>query len=203
MYSWSESDTSLLGTKWNVFPDIIMRGLDVTIDKVSPRQNITNGITNVNQLAYFHYMSNTAIGSSSACIEVPFTSIWNSGTDGLSPVNTYYIKGAQACATSFSINPMRPLGVNESANNANSAIEVFNFPNPAINATTILVGLKDASAFEIAIYNSVGQIIDTYRVNGHMGTNEVHIDLSNFASGVYVYNVKVGNSVITKKMIVQ
>lgn len=203
LYSWAESDTSLLGTKWNAYPDIMMRGFDVTINKVTPTYNVTGGVGPVDAISYFHYMSNKAVGSSSACVDVPFTAVTStSGSDGLSPVNVFYIKGAQMCAAAFNMNPMAPTGVAETTNN-NINFDVLNFPNPASAATTILVNLKDAKPFEIAIYNAVGQLVDTYKVNGQFGANEINIDLSNFASGVYVYNVKVGNSTVTKKLIVQ
>lgn len=202
LYSWTESDTSFSGTKWNIYPDIIMKGYDVTIDKVTPRVQVTNGVTNVTSSAFYHYMSNKAIGSSSVCMEVPFTVTYNGGLDGSVAVDTYYLNGTQICPTSFSVNPLRPVGVNE-ATKAEVNFEVVNYPNPASGSTTILVGLKDAKAFEVAIYNAVGQLVDTYKVNGHIGGNEIHIDLNNFSAGVYVYNVKVGNSTVTKKLIVQ
>lgn len=204
VYSWAETDTSLSGLKWNIYPEIMMRGFDVTINKVTPTQNITLGSGDTDASAFFHYMSNKAVGSSSVCIEVPFTAIPTlTGSDGLSAVNTYYLKGAQLCPTSFSINPMAPTGIASSTKSNTSNIDVINFPNPANAATTILVALKEASNFEVAIYNAVGQLIDTYKVNGQIGTNEINVDLSNFSSGVYVYNVKVGNSTVTKKLIVQ
>lgn len=206
IYSWSETDTSIGGTKWNIYPDIMMRGYDVTIDKVTPTSNVTGGLTATSPdilsgAAYFHYMSNKAIGSSTACIEMPFTCEMSGTLDGLQAVNSYYIKGADLCPASFTVNPMRPTGINAvSKNDVN--VQVINFPNPATESTTIVVGLKDAVAFEIAIYNAVGQVIDTYKVNGQAGNNQINIDLSSYAKGVYLYNVKVGGSTITKKLIV-
>ena len=203
IYSWSESDTSLLGTKWNAYPDIMMRGFDVTINKVTPTYNVTGGVTGVDKLAYFHYMCNKAVGNSSVCIEIPFTTISNATNDGLAAVNTWYVKDAQLCPTNFSINPMAPTGVAENTSKTSANFDVMNFPNPANAATTILVSLKEASNFDVAIYNAVGQLVDSYKVNGHMGSNEINVDLSKFSAGVYVYNVKVGNSTVTKKLIVQ
>lgn len=207
IYSWSETDTSIGGTKWNIYPDIMVRGYDVTIDKVTPTSNVTSGLTAttpdiLSGSAFFHYMSNRAIGSSTACIEMPFTCEMSSTLDGLQAVNSYYIKGTTLCPTSFSITPMRPTGINAVAKN-DVNVQVINFPNPASESTTILVGLKDAAAFEIAIYNAVGQVIDTYKVNGQAGNNTINIDLSSYAKGVYLYNVKVGGSTITKKLIVE
>jgi hypothetical protein len=203
-YSWTESDSAVTGVKWNIYPDLQMKGYDVVNKKVTPRYNITLGTTNMNSDAYFHYMSSKAAGSSSGCMTVPFTITRNGTYNGDIQVDTYYLDNGTACAASFSINPMSPKGLGVGiTNQATVNFEVLNFPNPANDATTIVVGLKDASNFEVVIYNSIGQMVDTYKVAGQTGANEINIDLSNFNSGIYFYNVKVGGSVVTKKLIVQ
>lgn len=202
-YSWTESDSTIVGLKWNIYPDIKVKGYDVTINKVTPRFNATQGVTNATQQSYYHYMGHRVIGSSFNCMEVPFTITYNSTNDGSVPVNTYYIDGFQICPTAFTLNPMSPTAINEAIAKDNNNFEVNNYPNPANGATTILVNLKDASDFSVDIFNSVGQIVDTYKMNGHNGSNEIHVDLNNYASGIYMYNVKVGNNIVTKILIVQ
>lgn len=203
-YSWTESDSSVVGLKWNIYPDINMKGYDVVAKKVTPRMNITTGVLGADQQSYFHFMSNRAAGTSSACVTIPYTIAYNATNQGANPVDDYYLSGVQVCPSSFSINPMSPkgcaLGI-ETKETVN--YEVMNFPNPADHATTIVVALKEASNFEVVIYNSIGQLIDTYKVNGQMGSNEINVDLNNFKSGIYFYNVKVGSSVVTKKLVVQ
>lgn len=201
-YSWSESDSAIVGLKWNAYPDIKMKGYDVATDKLTGRINVSGGVTGADQQAYYQYMCDRAIGTSTACTEVPFTITYNGTNDGSVPVNTYYLKGNSICAASFTANALHPTAVSEIAKE-NVTFNVMNFPNPANGATTILVGLKDAANFDVAIYNAVGQVVDTYKVNGQAGANEIHIDLSKFAAGVYVYNVKVGNTTVTKKLIVE
>ncbi|MBP7808169.1 MAG: T9SS type A sorting domain-containing protein [Bacteroidia bacterium] len=207
-YSWAESDSTVVGAKWNIYPDILMKGFDVVAYKVTPRINVTMGVTNINSDAYFHYMSGTASGSSLTCNTVPITITRNPTYDGSTDVNTFYLDGAQLCPSNFSLTPMAykslwcPWVVSVKTEEALN-FYVSNFPNPANDATTIVVGLKEASNFEVVIYNSIGQMVDTYKVNGQVGSNEINIDLSNFKSGIYFYNVKVGGSVVTKKLIVQ
>lgn len=203
-YSWTESDPTFVGASWNIFPDLKMKGMDVTTMKVTPRMNVTGGVINADQSAYYHYMSNKAAGSSSSCVEIPYTITYNSTYNGGIDVNTYYLAGAQVCPTSFSNDPVSPKGLGANIkNNASVSYEVMNFPNPADHATTIVVGLKEASNIEVTIYNSIGQLADTYKVNGQSGSNEININLSNYRSGIYFYNVKVGGSVVTKKLIVE
>ncbi len=203
-YSWGESDSTVVGLKWNIYPDINLRGFDIPNYKVTPRMNITSGVTGADQQSYFHFMSDRAAGSSSACIEVPFTIEYNATNNGDIQVDAYYLSGAQMCASNFSITPMSPKGVGVGITNANTVnYDVLAYPNPADKATTIVVGLKEASNFEVTIHNSIGQLVDTYRLNGHVGSNQINIDLSNFKSGIYFYNVNVGGSVVTKKLVVQ
>jgi hypothetical protein len=203
-YSWTESDTAIANLKWNIYPDIKWKGYDVVGKKVTPRMNATTLDANVDQGAYYHYMCDKAVGASSVCMTMPFTVTKNSGLNGGVDVDTYFL-GDQLCPTSFSINPMSPKAgctlavTNEHMFNFN----VINFPNPAEKATTIVVDLKDALKFEVVLYSSVGQLLSTYKINGQVGSNEINVDLSGFAAGVYFYNVKVGNSVVTKKLVVQ
>lgn len=53
LYSWSESDTSLLGLKWNTYPDIMLRGVDMSIQKMTQTYNITGGVSIVDKNAFF------------------------------------------------------------------------------------------------------------------------------------------------------
>jgi hypothetical protein len=204
-YSWTESDPSVLGLNWNVFPDIKVRGFDVNTKMVTPRMNATGGVTNADQSGYYHYMSNKAAGSSTGCMTMPFTITYNSTYNGGIDVNTYYLDNIQLCASSFTVPAMSPkvgCTLNLPQQTAFN-FEVNAFPNPAENYATILIGLKESSSFEVTLYNSVGQTVDTYKVNGQPGANEINIDLSNYARGVYFYNVKVGNAIVTKKLVIQ
>jgi len=63
---------------------------------------------------------------------------------------------------------MSPTGI-QTVKATASNFDVLAFPNPADKATTVIVGLKEASNFEVTFYNSIGQLVDTYKVNGHIG----------------------------------
>ncbi len=207
-YSWTETDTSTVSNlHWNAFPDIYMRGFDVTIDKVTKRQNVTGGVTlpnNADQSAYWHLMANRAITTNSVLNtnEIPFTISYNGSNDITVETSHYYLKGASFTQTDFTINPLRPVGVQSLANNTPN-YEVVAYPNPASGSTTISVKLKEVKNFEINIYNTVGALIQTMNVNGQIGNNDVTLDISKLSAGVYFYNVKADNSVITNKLIVE
>jgi len=86
-----------------------------------------------------------------------------------------------------------------------NSVAVLNFyPNPASNNATIDVVLNETSKLDIAILNAVGQTIYSTSVNGNVGSNKVDLNLNNLSSGLYFYQVKIGNSkAITKKFAVE
>jgi len=82
-----------------------------------------------------------------------------------------------------------------------------NFPNPFNPETNIRFSLKDPSGVELKIFNLKGQLVKTlisefYPAGSHQvkwdGTNELGLKVS---SGVYIYRVKAGSFVETKRMV--
>ena len=76
-----------------------------------------------------------------------------------------------------------------------------NFPNPFNPSTTIEFALLKADQVELNIYDVLGRKITTL-VNRNMqaGSHNIEFDASNLASGVYFYQLKVGNLSSIKKM---
>jgi hypothetical protein len=204
-YTWTESDSTVTGAKWNIFPDLKVKGYDINTKKVTPRMDVTNADALLTQSAYYHYTANKA-AVNAGTYTVATTLTKNATLDGSVNVDTYFNDNAVFSTGSFSINAMSPkagcpLGVIEKTP---FNYDVIAFPNPADKATTIVVSLKEkASNIEVTLNNQLGQLINTYNVNGQLGSNEVNVNLSGLSSGVYFYSVKVGNSVTTKKLIVQ
>jgi hypothetical protein len=205
-YSWTMSDPTFAGNNWNIFPDIFARGFDVTINKVTPRLNVTLPLSSTpgSGTAFFNFMSNRTMvtNSTTATNEIPFTIAYNSTTDGNNPMQHYYIKGASFEQADFTLNPMSPTGINSQAVAAVD-YNVANYPNPATDFTTIMVNLKDAKPFDITVYNTIGQLVQTIKVDGEKGNNEVTLDVSKLSKGMYVYNVNVNGSVVSNKLIVE
>ncbi len=67
-----------------------------------------------------------------------------------------------------------------------------NYPNPFNPTTTLSYRLKDDSEVRIKIYSISGELIKTI-IEGSKskGYNETQIDLSNMASGIYLYRLEV------------
>lgn len=73
-------------------------------------------------------------------------------------------------------------------------------PNPTTGSITVLFYPNPAFVKGINIFSSTGQLVASQRING-AGSSSYSFDLSMFASGVYVVQVVLGDSVITQKVI--
>jgi hypothetical protein len=76
-----------------------------------------------------------------------------------------------------------------------------NYPNPFNPSTTIYYALPEASNVTLKIFNTLGEEVSVL-VNSVMeaGTHEVNFEASQLNSGIYFYQLRTGNFVETKKM---
>jgi hypothetical protein len=77
-----------------------------------------------------------------------------------------------------------------------------NYPNPFNPSTDIRYTIAKAGNVTLKVYNMLGQEVATL-VNGYRNANTytVNFNASNLSSGVYLYELRTGSSVITKKMV--
>jgi Right handed beta helix region/Secretion system C-terminal sorting domain len=77
-----------------------------------------------------------------------------------------------------------------------------NYPNPFNPSTTIEYGLPHKSQVTLAVFNTLGQQVAVLQ-NGdqEVGYHEVRFDGSRFSSGVYLYRLKAGDFVQTRKLL--
>ena len=97
------------------------------------------------------------------------------------------------------------IGVNERENIFPKKITLLqNYPNPFNPQTAIGFSLLALSNVALKIYNVLGQEVATLINNETIeaGTHEIQFDGSKFSSGVFYYELKVGNFAERKKMIV-
>lgn len=77
-----------------------------------------------------------------------------------------------------------------------------NYPNPFNPVTTIRYDLPIASDVTVKVYNLMGQEVATLLSGSNLaGPYTITWDATGFASGVYVYSLKAGSYVETKKML--
>lgn len=76
-----------------------------------------------------------------------------------------------------------------------------NFPNPFNPTTTIKFSLPKSEYVEVHLYDAMGKEVKTLLSKTFSaGNHQAHIDLSDFASGVYYYRIIAGSFVETKKL---
>ncbi len=77
-----------------------------------------------------------------------------------------------------------------------------NYPNPFNPSTSINFSLSKSGMTNLTIYNMLGQKVATI-VNSNLGAGEhnVTFNADKLTSGLYIYQLTSGNSIISKKMI--
>jgi len=77
-----------------------------------------------------------------------------------------------------------------------------NFPNPFNPVTSIKYQISKTSQVELSIFNILGQKVETLVSKKQpAGSYKVEWDASEFASGVFIYRLKAGDFIETKKLI--
>ena len=77
-----------------------------------------------------------------------------------------------------------------------------NYPNPFNPSTKIEFALPEAAEVRIDVFNMLGQKVQTLK-NERMaaGYYSVTFEAGGLSSGVYVYQLRMGNAVLTKRML--
>lgn len=76
-----------------------------------------------------------------------------------------------------------------------------NYPNPFNPTTKIPYDLTETATVTLQIFNILGQRVMTKEIGKKpAGSYEITIDATNLSSGVYIYRLKAGDHVSTKKM---
>ncbi len=218
-YSWSESDSNVTnGTKkWNNLPNIKTRCMalnsgtntyvvssnEINVSKVAVGQGTNNA--NVANRATLHYMSPTTsaalisngASTHTADVKVPFTVTNSNPYSQLTNNTSYYSSNT----LSFAFTGNAVTGIKN--NLANSDMAGIIYPNPTKENATLAINVKENTSVTVSIYNLVGALVKTITANAVIGSNTINLDLTNLNSGIYLANVKVGNTVSTKKLIIE
>jgi hypothetical protein len=128
----------------------------------------------------------------------PFGDPYGNGDPGY-----YNLKDASYWATLSFVNSITGIG---NPNNGISAPKNFslyqNYPNPFNPSTTIKFDVAKMQPISLKIYNSLGQLVYTL-INGksyNPGTYSVNWNASKLSSGVYFYELRAGDVVQSRKM---
>jgi len=76
-----------------------------------------------------------------------------------------------------------------------------NYPNPFNPSTSIRFGLPESDQVRISVYDVTGRLVsEVADTRFQAGYHVVRFDGSRLASGVYLYRLQTGNTVLTRKM---
>lgn len=221
VYTWTESDTAQTTNffKWNELPNIKARLFDVTTQALHPMEiNVSKPSNNPNILvnnnvssrAYMNFSSPKCIlaqtipvGPAGPAIMLPMTTTRPGAIPLQSDITAVHrYMSALLNFGGLSGNDIGlPNGIAENA--LNSTTSSFLYPNPAKGNTSLSIDLKNNSKVEIAVYNMIGQLERKTIAEASQGPNTMDVDISGLSKGVYMVNVKIGNAVSTKKLIVE
>jgi VWFA-related protein len=76
-----------------------------------------------------------------------------------------------------------------------------NYPNPFNPTTTLQFSLPVAADWTLTVYNVLGQVVERWKGHDQPGIIKVLWDASPYASGMYFYQLKAGDFVEAKKMV--
>jgi thiol-disulfide isomerase/thioredoxin len=87
-------------------------------------------------------------------------------------------------------------GINEDEN----GLEARFYPNPSSDATFMNVNVPTASKVSVEVFNLMGQRVGFQSFGTQYGTQTFKYDTSDLTSGVYLFNLTVGNKKVTRKV---
>lgn len=85
----------------------------------------------------------------------------------------------------------------------NGVILGQNMPNPAVNETVIPFYTNNPGETVIQIHSIEGKLLHSEVYYAEVGENNIEVNTSNFAPGVYTYTITINQTKLTHKMIIQ
>jgi hypothetical protein len=218
-YSWAESDTLVTSgnKKWNTFPNIKVRILDVATGSLSPKWNATapSGTLGLNSkiknYAFFHYASpkstaittGTAAGSYTMAIPMSVSNnqALNGNGDCVTPAAVTHFFNAVTVTNAGIIYVNQPLvGLNEKSKTVTN-MQVI--PNPTSNNTNLVFDMNTDAKVLVNVTDVTGKIVKSIVTNANLGQNTVNINVNDLKAGIYFVSLNANNQKTTAKLIVE
>lgn len=148
------------------------------------------------------YTSHTysAAGNYSVCLSVTVSC----GAISSSCAGYYLYKSNEDAANIIYINVVKPVLILTGVENETKSEEIncFVFPNPNSGEFNLLLNNLPAEKTKIEVCDMVGKIIYEETNESNMGVLEKMVNLKEIENGIYFFKVWVGNTSISKKIIV-
>ncbi|TND08861.1 MAG: hypothetical protein FD123_1715 [Bacteroidetes bacterium] len=75
-------------------------------------------------------------------------------------------------------------------------------PNPAVAKTSIQFNTTHAGQVDFTLYNVLGSVIKQDKIKSEKGINTYQLDVSTLPAGMYVYSMRDGDKMLTRRMTV-
>ncbi len=95
------------------------------------------------------------------------------------------------------------VGIDDNLTIQNGVALGQNIPNPANYETTIPFYTSTAGKTELIIHSVEGQELYRTSINAEVGDNNINVNTSDFAAGIYFYTIYINNTQLTRKMLIQ
>ncbi len=83
------------------------------------------------------------------------------------------------------------------------ASNVVLFPNPSIDELTVRLSVADAMDFDVKVRDLSGKELQSFRIHGQPGTNDVMLSVSDLAQGMYMVEIVSAGGKVVKQFIKQ
>jgi len=138
----------------------------------------------------------------------PYTYSWDT-----SPVSTnedltgltagiYVLTATDAggCSNTLTVTISEPSGISGVGVPGFSGVQ--NVPNPFTNETEIQFSLHGTGSVDFAVYNLIGKVVYSEKVNAANGLNKFQFSSDGLAPGIYIYSLKDEKATATGRMII-
>ena len=159
--------------------------------------NLTNSDSTDNtQTQFAPFLKTVTTGSSVACTAFSMYGYeaGNTGPLGQNGNKTVAYLGAEKFTVTLT-------GVNDPVNTVNSFALSQNYPNPFNPSTKINYTLPEKSNVSLKVFDMLGrQVANLVNATQEAGNHTVNFNASKLASGMYIYTLRSGNNVMSKKL---
>lgn len=130
--------------------------------------------------------------------------ITGTGNHGVNDNEIYYAAIPVSEILNNQIGNNHGLSIEDVNNNAKLFVVSQNTPNPFSGETNVVVYLNTSTDIQVSVTNILGQTVYNEQYQSlPQGNHSIVINSNGWTPGVYFYTFKAGNTVVTKKMIVE
>lgn len=226
-FSWADSDTALVtgnqngigfGESDNIAPNLRIAALNTVTWEQSYPKLVSDGDLIWEGRVLFPTMSPEALSTGNNCWNLPIVVAEMPAGEPIDPTLFHYFgNDASICASdlcspssmnlawdAFAFTGATPPCAVGIKNNVESNVVLGNaYPNPTSNEAVITFELPAVSTISMELVNVYGQQVAVL-ANGEYaaGAHRVLASTENLAAGVYFYNLRTNDQVLSKKLVV-